>query len=242
MTSGSCPRCRSVLEEDSSFCHSCGLDLKAAAASGPPTSGPAAPFQPVVPPFPVLPGPGLEVPVYPMEHGRALAALAGILILFNASIVLVFGIIYMADRSIGWEEVWQGDDWYEERVIYWEWVMASVLMMGAFGVGIAGGIASAKGTRFTLAMVSALLLLAVAVLLQADWHRWLDEEYGQVVFVLVLAILPVILLLMSKDSFTEPKVPPGRGHPAYPTDNYGWSRTQDVGMPRTVGRRRGGPS
>lgn len=223
--SGSCPRCRSTLEVDASFCHSCGLDLAMAASPGLPASGPAAPYQSSVQPFPVLPALGMEVPATPMGHERALSTLAGILIFFNAAIILILSIIYLLVRSIGREEVWVGDDWYTDRVIYWEWVLASVVMMASAGTGVAAGIASVKGTRFTMAIVGAIMLLSSAIIVQLDWTRWNNESYGQIVFVLVLALLPLPLLLMARPVFTTPLAPPGTGRAVAPTDNYGWSTT-----------------
>jgi hypothetical protein len=188
----------------------------------------------------MFPAPGLEMPANPMGHERTLAALAGVLVLFNASVVLIFGVVYMFARSISWEEVWVGDDWMERRVVQWEWVLASIVMMASFGTGVAGGIASAKGTRFTLAMVSSLMLLACAVILQVDWHGWTDEPYGQIVFVLVLAILPIPLLQMARPVFTTPAVPPGPERPAHATDAYGWSTTPGAEGGRKGEGREGG--
>ncbi len=177
-----------------------------------------------------------------MGHRRALATLAGVLILFNSSVVLIFGVIYMMGRSVAWEEVWIDGDWFEQRVVYWEWVLASIVMLASFGTGVAGGIASVKATRYTLAMVSALLLLACAVILQADWGIFMDEPYGQIAFVLVLAILPIPLLMMARPGFTAPMAPPGRGPSTHPMDNYGWSTTHGPGGGAAMGRgRRGSP-
>jgi len=189
----------------------------------------------------MLPGPGMEVPANPVDHGRALAAIAATLMLFNSAVILVFGIIYLADRSVGWEEAWVGDDWYDERVYYWEWVIASLLMMGSSAAGVAGGIAAARATRFNLAMSGAALLLVSTIILEADFGRWTYQGFGEIAFVLVLAILPVALLLSARPSFTEPAAPPGGGGPAFGTDNYGWSTTGADRLPRVVGGRRDGP-
>jgi hypothetical protein len=210
-----------------------------AASPGAPASGPAVPYQQTTTPFPMFPAPGLEVPANPLGHERALGSLAGVLILFNASVILIFGFVYMLARAIDWQEVWVGGDWYEERVVYWEWVLAAAFMMASFGTGVAGGIASVRGTRHNLAMVSAIMLLACAVILQLDWHGWAGEPYGEIVFVLILAILPLPLLMLAKPMFTTPVAPPGRERAAYSTDAYGWSTTTGTG---TRGDTRGGPS
>ena len=230
MTAGSCPRCRSVLEQDASFCHSCGLDLHGVTARGPAPTPAPAPYQPGFAPFPMLPAPGLEVPANPLGHERALAAIAGVTIFFNASIILIFGIIYLAFNAVGFEEVWQGGLWSDQRVIYWEWVLAGVLMLGSFGAGIAGGIVSIRATRFPLAMVSATLLLTSAIIIQWDFQT-LSESYGEVTFVLVLSLLSVALLVMSRPVFTAHHVAGGKGSPPYATDNYGWSTVHQSGPP-----------
>ena len=144
MTSGSCPRCRSALEEGASFCHSCGLDLHAATGPMSAASPSPAPYQPGFATLPMMPAPGTEVPATPLDHERALASIASIVILFTASIVFIFGLIYLSDRAIGWEETFDGGRWDDRQVIYWEWVMAGVLFIASFGAGIAGGIATAK--------------------------------------------------------------------------------------------------
>jgi hypothetical protein len=183
----------------------------------------------------------MEVPAYPMDHGRALAATASILMFFNAGVILIFSLIYIFDRSQTWEEVWVGDDWIEQRVVQWEWVIAGVFMMAATGTGVAGGIASAKSTRYTLAMLGAVLLLGAAMILQLDWYRYTDDRYGLLVFVLVLALLPLVLLVMGKPSFSDPVPVPGTAPRRFETDNYGWSTLPGGVRDRSVGRKGGGP-
>jgi hypothetical protein len=183
----------------------------------------------------------MEVPAYPMDHERALTGIASVLLFFNAAIVLIFALVYIFGRSQSWEEVWVGDDWVERRVTQWEWVIAGVFMMAASGTGVAGGIAAAKSTRYTVAMLAAVLLLGAAMILQLDWYRFEDERYGQLLFVLVLALLPLILLLMSKPSFRDPVPVPGTAPRQYETDNYGWSTMPGGVRDRTGGRRGGGP-
>ena len=120
--------------------------------------------------------------------------------------------------------------WSEQRVIYWEWVLAGVLMLGSFGAGIAGGIVSVRATRFPLAMVSATLLLISAIIIQWDFRTW-SEAYGEIAFVLVLALLSVALLVMSRPVFTAHHGAAGKGSPPYATDAYGWSTVHQSGAP-----------
>lgn len=148
--------------------------------------------------------------------------MAGIIILFNASVILLFAIIYMMGRSIGWVERWDGFVFSEEQVIFWDWVLASVFMMASFGVGIAGGIVSIRGTRFHLAIVSAVMLLISSIIISLDFRTWEGDPFGEVAFVLVLAIVPLALLMLSKYGFTAPLPRTRDGLPIYGADNYGW--------------------
>lgn len=240
MVSGSCPKCRSVLEPGASFCHSCGLDLEAALVT--PAPGVPTPYQTPFSPYPMFPAPGVEPPANPMGHERALSAIAGMVLLFNASIILLFAFIYLAERSVGWEERWDGWDSWEERVIYWEWVLAGVFMMASFGTGVAGGIVSVRGTRYPLAVVSAVMLLISSTIISWDFGTWQGAPFGEVAFILVLALIPLALLVIARPGFTTRVPGTGEGPPMYGTDNYGWATTQPEGGPmegagkREVGR------
>jgi len=229
MVSGSCPRCRSLLEPGASFCHSCGMDLEA--ALGTPALHAAATFQTPFSPYPMFPAPGVEPPADPMSHERTLSSIAGIIILFNASIILIFAIIYLVDRSVGWEVQGSGWDTWEERVIYWDWVLASVFMMASFGAGVAGGIVSIRGTRYPLATVSAVMLLISSIIISWDFRTWGGDPFGEIAFVLVLALIPLVLLVMSRSGFATPVSRSGGGPPVYGTDNYGWASTGPEGGP-----------
>jgi hypothetical protein len=166
-----------------------------------------------------------------LDHERALASIASIIILFTASIVFIFGLIYLSDRAIGWEETFEGGRWDDRQVIYWEWVVAGVLFIASFGAGIAGGIATAKVTRYPLAIGSAMMLLASAIILQWDYRAWMSDQWGEIAFLLILALVAVALLVMAKPAFTDPPPSSGARPPEYATDNYGWSAVQGAGGP-----------
>jgi hypothetical protein len=182
----------------------------------------------------------MEVPAYPMDHPRAMAVSASIMMLFNSAVILIFSFIYMAARSVTWEDVWVGDDWIEQRVVHWEWVLAGIFMMAASGTGVAGGIAAARSTRYTLAMLAAVMLLGATLILQLDWYRFTDEGYGQLVFILVLAVLPMVFLFIGKPSFRDPPPKPGVATGPSDTDNYGWSRLPGAGRGQGGGPTGGG--
>ncbi|UCC93404.1 MAG: zinc ribbon domain-containing protein [Thermoplasmata archaeon] len=233
VTSGSCPRCRSPLEGDANFCHSCGLDLYTAAGSAPQATAPPVPYQPGFAALPMIPAPGTEAPANPMGHGRALASMASIVIFFTASLIFLFGMIYLSDRAFGWEDTWDGDSWRSDTVIFWEWMMVGVLFIASFGAGIAGGIAAARATRFPLAFVSAMMLLACAIILQWDYRNWMGDPWGEIAYILIMALLALALLMLSKDAFTSPRPVRGEGPPSYATDAYGWAAAQgENGDPR----------
>jgi hypothetical protein len=179
----------------------------------------------------------MEVPAYPMDHGRALAATASVMMFFNSGITLILAFIYIVGRSVSWEEEWVGDEWVDNSVILWEWVLAGVFMTAAAGAGVAGGIAAARSTRYTLAMVAAVMLLGAAVIVQMDWYRFTEQRYGELFFVLVLALLPVVLLLMAKPSFRDPLPTRDPSPGPFGTDNYGWSTLPDGARHREGGRR-----
>lgn len=229
MTSGSCPRCRSVLEEDASFCHSCGLDLTAASSlsslpSTPPVPVPSpAPFQPGFAPYPMYAAPSMEMPVNPMGHERALTSIASVMMFFNASLVIIFAIMYLVIRVYVREEVWVDGDWRREQVIQWEWLLASVFMLCSFGAGITGGIAAVRAVRFNVAMVSSLLLLVSSLIILWDSEAMMFESFTLYMFMLITSVVPVVLLVMARSVFTEPPPQPGKGPPPTSIDNYGWS-------------------
>lgn len=236
MTSGSCPRCRSMLEGDASFCHSCGLDLASATAmgGGPASASPQGPVTgpsvaPSVAPFPMLAAPGMEVPVNPMGHERAMASLASVMMFFTASIVFLFALIYITSRAYTWEEDFTGEGWTDRQVLHWEWVLASCFMFATFGSSVAGGVAAAKVVRFPLAMVSSVLLLISTVIILVDFQNLSGESYTQIVFLLVLSLTTMALLWLSRPAFRETRPRPGRGPPPYAVDNYGWSTTPPPG-------------
>jgi hypothetical protein len=182
----------------------------------------------------MFPAPGLEVPVNPMGHERALASIASVMIFFNASIILFFGIVYLDARAYSWQEAWDNEGWSGQRVIQWEWLLASVFMMGSFGAGVAGGIAAARATRFPLAMVSSVLLLVSSLILLWDLGDLMGETHSVVLFLLVLSLVPVALLVMARSGFSDPLPPTGgKGPPPYAVDNYGWSTML---TPDTTGR------
>jgi hypothetical protein len=230
VAAGSCPRCRVELEVDATFCHACGLDLSGPQAMGVPMAPSPAPYQPGFAPYPMFPAPGVEVPPNPLGHRRALAGMAGIMILFNASIILIFGLIYLIDETTGWESVGNGWDPGEQRVIYWEWVLVGIFMLASFGTGIAGGIMSIRATRFPLAMVSAIMLLVCAVIIH--WETWSGGgSSGIWVFILMLAILPIVFLVMAITVFTSKVIKFGKGKVPHATDNYGWASTHGAPPP-----------
>jgi hypothetical protein len=86
-----------------------------------------------------------------------------------------------------------------------------------------------------------MLLLASTIILQLDFQTWSGGPYGEIAFVLVLALLSVLLLVMARPAFTTQVRPPGPGVHAYPMDNYGWSTDSHAGtagtdrVPRGVG-------
>jgi hypothetical protein len=170
-----------------------------------------------------------------MDHERALSATASVIMFFNSGIILIFALIYIVGRSVAWEEEWVGGDRFENRVILWEWVIAGVFMTAAAGAGVAGGIAAARSTRYTLAMLAAVMLLGAAIIIQLDWHRFQDDRYGELAFVLVLALLPMAFLLMGKPSFKDPLPTQGSSPGPFGTDNYGWTT-----LPGGVRERKGG--
>jgi hypothetical protein len=152
-----------------------------------------------------------------------MAAIAGIIMFFTASIIFIFGLLYLTDRAVGWEETWDEFGWREERVIQWQWMMAGILFMASFAAGIVGGIAAIRGTRFPLAISGAMLLLTSSIILQWDYMNWVDSIWGEIAYMLVFSILVVALLVMARPVFTAPLPSPGVGPPSYATDNYGWS-------------------
>lgn len=234
MTSGSCPRCRSALEEDASFCHSCGLDLASAVAPSRPIAMPApgpggAVIQPGMAPFPMFPTPGLEVPVNPLGHERAMAAMASVIIFFTASVVFFFALVYMVSRAISYEDEFVDGVWRSGQTINWEWVLASSFMFASFGAGVAGGIAAVKAVRFPLAMVSSVLIVISTMILLFDHSDLTGESATQIAFMLVLSLSATVLLYMARSSFKEPAPKQGRGPPAYAVDNYGWSVARPPG-------------
>jgi ABC-type Fe3+-siderophore transport system permease subunit len=162
-----------------------------------------------------------------------LAAIASVIIFFTGSVIFFFGIIYLTDRAFGWEESWDGGGWSEDRVIYWEYVLAGVLFISSFGAGIAGGIAAAKALRYPLAIASSTMLLASAIILQWDFRSWSESQWGEIAFILVLAIMAVAFLVMSRPAFEEPPPTMGSGPPVYAKDNYGWSSIGDAAGPPT---------
>lgn len=217
-----------MLEENASFCHSCGLDLaSAAAAAGGPFTAP--PTTPATAPFPMFAAPGMEVPVNPMGHERALASIASIMMFFIASIVFLFALIYITSRAYTWEEDFTEDGWASRQVLHWEWVLASCFMFATFGSSVAGGVAAAKVVRFPLSMVSSVLLLISTGIILVDFQNLSGESYTMMVFLLVLSLTIVALLWLSRPAFRDTRPQLGKGPPPYAVDNYGWSSTPPPG-------------
>jgi len=171
----------------------------------------------------MFPAPGLEAPVDPMGHQRAMASIASVAIFFNASIIIFFGFIYLVAMAYAWEEVWVDGDRMGRQVIQWEWLLASVFLMGSFGAGIAGGIAAARAVRFPLAMVSSVLLLASSLIILGGHDALASESFTELFFLLVLSSIHVFLLVMARPAFSDPLPRTGKGPPPYAIDNYGWS-------------------
>lgn len=187
---------------------------------------------------------GIELPVHPMGHHRALSSMASVFIFMTASIVLFFAFIYLLDRSVDYEDRWNEVQQWEEtvRVVRWEWVLAGVLMAGSFGVGIAGGICAARVTRYPLAVLASIMLLVSTIIIVWDysWRDLWDEGFGDVLFLLVLAVLGLVLLALSRPAFEarERAIASGPGAPG--PDNYGWSPVGRGTMPPSVGGGKGG--
>jgi len=186
----------------------------------------------------------MELPVHPMGHHRALSSMASVLIFMTASIVLFFAFAYLLDRSVDYEERWNEVQQWEEtvRVVRWEWVLAGVLMAGSFGMGIAGGICAARVTRYPLAILASIMLLVSTIIIEWDFPWWdqSDEGFGDVLFILVLAVMGLVLLVLSRPAFEarERAIASGSGAPG--PDNYGWSPGGRGSMPPSVRGGKGG--
>jgi hypothetical protein len=195
-----------------------------------PASGPGGvAIQPGMVPFPMLPTPGLEVPINPLGHERTMAAMASVIIFFTASVVFFFALIYMVSRAISYEDEFVDGVWRSGQTIKWEWVLASSFMFASFGAGVAGGIAAVKAVRFPLAMVSSVLILISTSILLFDHSELTGESAAQIAFMLVLSLSATVLLYMARPSFAEHATRQGRGPPAYAVDNYGWSISRPPG-------------
>jgi hypothetical protein len=214
MDAGSCPNCGVMLEGAAGFCHNCGLDLTHPA---PPAfkGGALAPL----PANPMMAGlPPMESPPTPMSHNRAIGVIGGIILIFTASMLVFLALSFLFNNAFFYREHWDGWDYYEERVIVWEWIIATAFELVAFTVGIIGGILAIRGTRFTIALTGGVLVTiggAISVF---------GDEFAIFPFILILGIISTLLIILARDGFREP-VGAGRAKGEEDrSDNYGWSR------------------
>ena len=214
MRAGTCPNCGTAQEGNAAFCHSCGLDLTHPA---PPAfkGGMLAP-----PPVgPMMPGlQSMESPPTPMSHNRAISVIGGVILVFTATLLVPLALSFLFNNAFFYREHWDGWDYYEERVVVWEWVIATIFELVAFSVGAIGAVFALKGTRFTIALTGAVLVTiggAISVF---------GDEFEELSFILILGIISTLLIILGREGFRYPvrEVETGGGEDR--SDNYGWSR------------------
>ena len=219
MVANFCSECGTRLEQQASFCHSCGHQM--AATIPPPAVLPGGtPMAPAMPPgmqpWGLMPiPPGMEIPPTPISHHRALGILGGIILIFTSGMVLILAIAFLVD--LAWDSVAHDDGWeyWEEEVIRWEYVFAGVFMIASFSIGLASGIAAIRSTRFTLALTGAIMVMASTTLVFAMDEVLSWAEYP------ILGAMGLASVLMARPGFKSPVTPATSQTPLVQRDNYG---------------------
>jgi hypothetical protein len=149
--------------------------------------------------------------------------MASVVVFVVAGFIIIPGIFFILD-SQRWEDDWDDGDWTERRVTDWEFLMAGIFTLAAFGMGIAGGIACARATRFPLAVISSSMMLVSAIIFPAA--RWSGFDFSNYdwffAFYPLMAGIAVALVLLAGPGFR--KAPKGMmpwSLPQAPADQYG---------------------
>jgi len=157
----------------------------------------------------------MEVPPTPVSHHRALGILGGIVLIFSSCLVLILALIFLIDFT--YEYVNHDDGWesWEEQVVRWEYVIATVFMIASFSIGLASGISALRSTRFTLALTGAIMVMASTTMIFAldDAMMW--------VFYPILGGLGLAFVLIARPGFKDPVKLDNSQMPPLQRDNYG---------------------
>ena len=209
-----CPNCGATLAGGVIFCYNCGLNLTH--PKPPPlTGGPAgenpvatpgmmapgaagllAPLGLPMPPMGMPFGPGMTAPLRAVGHHKAVSSIAGILLIFTASCLVIVGLAYTL--GYGWSREYYMDEWggTSESVIHWNFILGGVLEFVAFGMGLASGIYAIKTKRWTLTFAGAILVAIGASL------DLIAQELDVGSFLFVLGLLALAMLFHARPAYT----------------------------------------
>jgi hypothetical protein len=163
--------------------------------------------------------PGVETPPVPASHEKALGGMAGIILIFVASVSLLMGVIYILVWGWDNDERWNGRAWVDITIIHWDVMAAGIFMVASFVTGLIAGIMSVKMTRLFWAVTGATMLVIVGII-DTLW-----ENIEGMFFVVILAGVALTFVLLARNRFTEPvRTDKTFGPPRRPMDGYGWNR------------------
>ena len=224
-----CKNCGTTLEAGAAFCYHCGLNMAhpmppsfkgghpglLTMAPGPMAPGPMAPG-PMAPgpmaPGPMAPmgmpfGPPIEPPMRAVSHHKAVAVIAGIILIFTASILFIVGLIYVLDDGWSYTDTYDDEGRYIERTVFqWDFVLMGVFEFVAFTMGLIGGIYSIKTKRWTLALAGSILVVIGAIL------ELVNQSFDGLPFLFVMGLLSTVMILHAKPAFETPQgAPPTHG-------------------------------
>jgi hypothetical protein len=160
----------------------------------------------------------MESPPTPMSHNRAIAVIGGIVLVFTASLLVLLALIFLFNYAFFYREHWDGWDYYEERVVVWEWIIATVFELVAFSLGVVGGIFAIRGTRFTIALTGGVMVTIGGVI------SVFGDEFEVFPFILILGIISTLLIILAREGFREPARGRAGRTVGVGSDNYGWEQ------------------
>jgi hypothetical protein len=160
-------------------------------------------------------GAGLDAPIRPVGHHKAVSAIAGILLIFTASILVIVGLALIINDGWTVEENWEGWDYSETRVIHWNYLLGGAFEFAAFSMGLVAGILAIRTRRWTLTFMGAVLVTVGSSFGLIDQ---LDVGY----FLFVLSLLALAMVYHARPAYrTADGRPPSQG-PGDRAEAYGF--------------------